>query len=406
MAVIAAETPVRRARKGRSLWWVVHSWAGLKLSIFMTFILATGTLAVFAHELDWLVTPAMRVAPQDGPQASWGQIAAAAEAQVAGGRVQAVYGPIDPWFATEVWVDDGGERIERVYVNPWTAEVTGTAGWGNIHRFLRNTHRHLMLPVKYGVPIVCSLSFLLLASLITGLVTYKKFWRGFARKPHWSGGPRRLTGDLHRLAGVWSLWFVALMIATGFWYLVEELGGQAPPHPQPSGKLPAMSAPTGPELDALIATAQAAYPTLRIKEIRFGSGKNARGMIVAGQADALLVRDRSNAVWLNPDSGEVLLVGKGEDLNVHQRLSEMADPLHFGTWGGFAAKVVWFLFGVLLTGLSITGVMIYSLRLKAAADDRPRSSLAKAFGGMGVWAYPAIGLIVLSLILTPGALAG
>lgn len=406
MAAITAETPGRRARKGRSLWWVVHSWAGLKLSIFMTFILATGTLAVFAHELDWLVTPAMRVAPQDGPKASWGTIAAAAETAVPGGEVQTVYAPIDPWFAAEVWIDGGGERVERVYVNPWTAEVTGTAGWANIHRFLRQTHRHLMLPVKYGVPIVCSLSFLLLASLVTGLVTYKKFWRGFIRKPHWTGGSRRLTGDLHRLAGVWSLWFVALMIVTGLWYLVEVLGGEAPPHPQPATKLPDMAGRAGPELDALIAQARAAYPTLRIKEVRFGSGKNTRGMMVAGQADALLVRDRSNAVWLNPDTRQVLLVSRGEQLNVHQRISEMADPLHFGTWGGFAAKVVWFLFGVFLTGLSVTGVMIYSLRLKAAADERPRGGLAKAFAGMGVWAYPAIGLILLSLVLTPGALAG
>lgn len=405
MASITADIPVKRTRKQRSLWWTVHAWAGLKLSIFMTFVLATGTLAVFAHELDWLVTPAMRIAPQAAPQASWGSIAAAAHAHTPG-EVEAIYGPIDPWFAAEVWIDDGGKRIQRVYVNPYTAEVTGAAGWGNIHRFLRNTHRHLMLPVKYGVPIVSSLSFLLLASLITGLITYKKFWRGFARKPHWNGGARRLTGDLHRLAGVWSLWFVALMIATGLWYLVEELGGEAPPHPQPPKRAIEAATPLGPQLDALVAKAQSAYPSLRINEVRFSSGKNARGMVVAGQADALVVRDRSNAVWVDPETSKVVLVSKGEELNLHQRISEMADPLHFGTWGGFVTKVVWFVFGVFLTGLSVTGVMIYSLRLKAAAGEAPRSGLAKAWAGMGVWAYPAVALILLSLALTPAALAG
>ena len=405
MVAIPAAAAARRAPKRRSMWWTVHAWAGLKLSIFMTFVLATGTLAVLAHELDWLVTPAMRVAPQDAPRASWGQVAAAAQAEVPG-RVQVVYGPIDPWFAAEVWIDDGGERIRRVYVNPWTAEVTGQGGWGNIHRFLRNTHRHLMLPVKYGVPIVCSLALVLLVSLVTGLVTYKKFWRGFFRRPNWGGGARRLSGDLHRLAGLWSLWFVALMIVTGLWYLVEELGGEAPPHPQPPERLPAMSAPVGPQLDALVARAQAAYPTLRIKEVRLGSGKNARGVVVSGQADAVLVRDRSNAVWVDPDAERVIMVSRGEDLNMHQRISEMADPLHFGTWGGIAAKLAWFLFGVLLTGLSVTGVMIYSLRLKTAHREAPRGGFARAFAGMGLWAYPAIGLILLSLALTPAALAG
>ena len=66
-----------RVKKGRSLWWVVHSWIGLKLSIFLTFILATGTFAVFAHEIDWLATPAMRVSPRSEPVASWGALAQA-----------------------------------------------------------------------------------------------------------------------------------------------------------------------------------------------------------------------------------------------------------------------------------------------------------------------------------------
>ncbi|MBL8555182.1 MAG: PepSY domain-containing protein [Phenylobacterium sp.] len=406
MTTLAADPPAARTRpKGRSLWWVVHSWAGLKLSIFMTFVLATGTLAVFAHEFDWMVTPAMRVAPQSAPPASLGAIAAAAQAEIPNGRLQVVYMPIDPWFAAEVWLDTGKSRIERVYVDPWRAEVTGHAGWANIHRFLRQTHRHLMLPVNYGVPIVCSLALLLLVSLITGLVTYKKFWRGFLRRPHWTGGARRLTGDLHRLGGLWSLWFVALMIATGVWYLVEELGGRAPDHPQPPKIEGELSAPAGPELDRLIARAQAAYPTLRITEVRFPSAKGARGLVVQGQADAVLVRDRSNAVWLNPDTGAVVMVTRGEDLGVHQRISEMADPLHFGTWGGFATKVVWFLFGAVMTGLSVTGVMIYSLRLKAVHEEG-RGPIARAFRGMGAWAYPAIGLILLSLVLTPAGLAG
>ena len=125
-----------------------------------------------------------------------------------------------------------------------------------------------------------------------------------------------------------------------------------------------------------------------------------------GQADALLVRDRSNAVWLNPDDGSVLLVARGEDLSVHQRISEMADPLHFGTLGGFATKIVWFLAGVLLTGLSVTGVMIYSLRLRAAAATGAESGNGwlRAWRGMGWWAYPALGLIILSIALAPGAI--
>ncbi|AUN32269.1 PepSY-associated TM helix domain-containing protein [Niveispirillum cyanobacteriorum] len=392
-------------RKRRSVWWAVHAWAGLKLSLFMTFILATGTLAVFSAELDWLVTPSMRVMPQEGAKASWGTLAASARDAVPGGRLAQIYAPPHPGFAAEAWLDTSTARPTRVHLDPYTGRVTGVVGWYNIQRFLRETHRHLMLPVKLGVPIVCTLAFLLLASLVSGIVTYKKWWRGFFKRPR-GGDGRRLSGDLHRLAGLWSLWFVALIAVTGVWYMVESLGGDAPDHPRAPALSITATQPVGPALDALIEAGLRAYPGLDIREIRYPTAKGGRGLVLMGQADAWLVRDRSNAVWLNPDDGAVLLVSSGEELTAHQRISEMADPLHFGTLGGYATKIVWFLAGILLTGLSVTGVMIYSMRLRAAVATGAESSngWVRAWRGMGWWAYPALGLIILSLALAPGAM--
>ena len=42
-------------------------------------------------------------------------------------------------------------------------------------RIFRNMHRHLMMPVKWGVPIVSPLAVLLLVSLATSFVVY--WWR-------------------------------------------------------------------------------------------------------------------------------------------------------------------------------------------------------------------------------------
>ncbi|MFZ5706706.1 MAG: PepSY-associated TM helix domain-containing protein [Pseudomonadota bacterium] len=391
-----------RTQKPRSLWWRVHSWAGLKLSIFMTFILATGTIAVFAHELDWLVTPAMRVQVQERPVASWGALAEAAAAAEPSGRLQILYAPIDPWFAAEAWVEVGKGSPRRVYLDPWTARVTGTHGWANVHRLLRQLHRHLMLPTRIGIPIVSSLALLLLASLVTGTITYKKWWRGFLRMPR-RGDTRRLNGDLHRLAGLWSLWFVALISLTGLWYLVEALGGNAavpklPEIAQGTSTRP----PTGRALDHLVHIGQQARPTLHIREIRF---TKENGVILLGQDQAWLVRDRANGLVLDPNSGEMLAELDGRDLSVHQRVSEMADPLHFGTFGGLATKAIWFIFGLMMTALSVTGTIIYAKRVQKA--DRAEASATRlAWSGMGLWAYVAVALIIMAIILTPGAIAG
>lgn len=393
----------RRPAKGRSLWWVVHSWIGLKLSIFLTFILATGTFAVFAHEIDWMVTPAMRVSVQDGPTASWGRMAAAAADAVPDGRLETLYAPIDPWFAAEAWIDMGKGAPRRVYIDPWTARVTGIHGWANVHRFLRQVHRHLMLPTKIGIPIVCSLALLLATSLITGIVTYKKWWRGFFRRPR-GGDGRRLTGDIHRLAGLWSLWFVALIALTGIWYLVETLGGNAAVPKLP--KLPDVEAsappPMGMALDTIVARARRADPDLDIREIRFTQDN---GVILLGQSRAWLVRDRANGVAIDPADGRVMLQLDGRTLNVHQRISEMADPLHFGTFGGLTTKVIWFLFGLAMTAMAVTGTMIYGLRL-AKAGKATEGATRLAWRGMGVWAYIGVALILLALALTPGAIGG
>lgn len=385
----------------RSLWWVVHSWAGLKLSLFMSFILLTGTLAVFSVEMDWLTRPALRVTPQSAPPASWGTMAAAARDAVAGGRLTTIHAPPHAWFAAEAMVETGEDSRFRVYLDPWTGAARGTGQWLSFQRFFRETHRHLLLPARIGIPIVCSLSLLLILSLATGLVSYKKFWRGFLRRPR-TGNGRRLTGDLHRLAGLWSLWFVVLIALTGLWYLVESLGGDAPAARTPKA-VERATVLDAPAINRFAAIARAAYPGLDIRELRLPD-KPGEAIGFFGQADALLVRDRVNGVWIDPAGGRVLEVRRGETLGVHQRISEMADPLHFGNWGGMATKLVWFLFGALMTGLSITGAMIYSLRLRAAYAEQ--GGVVRALRGMGAWLYPAAALVLLSLALIPGWLKG
>ena len=63
----------------------------------------------------------------------------------------------------------------------------------------------------------------MIASLITGLVVYKKWWLGWFRF-RVNRTRRIFFGDLHRLAGIWSIWFLMIIGATGAWYFVERAG--------------------------------------------------------------------------------------------------------------------------------------------------------------------------------------
>lgn len=365
--VAATSLPTGRPRNAKAsrLWWKVHAWVGLKLCILMSFILATGTLAVVAHEIDWLLHPAMRVSPLPATdQVAWGAIERKVRETHPNWIIRTLEAPIDRWFAAEAIVATPEGEIRRVHAHPETGQVQGDTSWFNTQRFLRDAHRHLLLPLWFGLPLVGLFGVVLLVSGVTSLVVYKKWWRGYLKWPR-ARAPRTFWGDIHRVAGIWTLPFLFLIGLTGLWYLVEELGLEAPDHKR-IGKVTAEAAPPAQDLSSQVAIATRRFPGLEPRYIIYPRSW-AETTRVEGDATAILVRHRSNAVELDPRSGDVLLIARGEGLSAHQRISEMADPLHFGTFGGLATKLLWFLFGLLLTALSLTGAYIYALRVSRGA---------------------------------------
>ena len=363
----------RPGATGRRLWFDLHSWVGLKLSLLMAFVCLTGTLAVFSHEIDWLLHPEMRVTPSDDT-ASWGDMLAAVRARHPDWKVSRIEAPWGKRFAAVAGVQTPEGRLRFVWIDPHRGVVTGDTGWFNTQRLLRNTHRHLMLPTAWGVPIVSSLAVALLVTFASSFVIYKRWWRGFFSWPR-GERRRRFWGDLHRLAGVWSLWFVLLVALTGVWYLVESLGGDAP-----AAQSRWVAAAAGSDaatitpalVEQAVAQARRDWPGLKVGGISLDEAGGR--LIIDGQADAWLVRDRANAMAFDT-RGRLLATVEGRELNVHQRIAEMADPLHFGTFGGLLTQGLWFLFGAALTLLSLSGVYLFGLR--SAESLRPRRPRAK-----------------------------
>lgn len=391
--------PVKK-RKASRLWWNVHQWVGLKLSLFMAFILFTGTLAVLSHEIDWALQPSLRVAPASvTQQVDWPGIAANAASHPDVAKVRSMEAPVASAFAVKVTAEDQAGNLFYLHAHPATAEIQGKGPWAGAQRILRNLHRHLNLPTKIGVLIVAFLGFLLLISLVTSLVVYKKWWRGFT-KPLRKRDARTWWGDFHRLSGVWSMWFVALMAITSIWYFAESVGLNAPAHR--SVKAEESAKPLATDLGPAFTAARDAYPDLAVRRIILPDERRPF-LQVHGDYKAVLVRPRSNAVWVDPATAEVRLATDGRDLNVHQRISEMADPLHFGDFGGYWTKIPWFLFGLLMTGLSLSGAAIYSLRIARERGDRPR--FEQAFAGMWRdlprWRWVSAVFIAIGLALLP-----
>lgn len=422
-AAPASPNPASRRR-----WFDLHSWLGLKLSIFMSFVLVTGTLAVLAHEIDWLLNPEMRVQPDPSRRASWGEMADAVRRAHPDWTLESIQAPQGRYFAAQATVRTAQGRPRFVWVDPYRGTVAGDTGWFNAHRLLRNSHRHLMMPTAIGVPLVAALSIPLLLSGLSSLYIYKRWWRGFFSKPR-RERPRRFWGDLHRLLGVWSLAFLVLIAATGVWYLVESLGGDAPVvKPPAAGHARALQA-DGAAIDRAAAQAQRRWPQFRIEAVAPG-GKDGT-LLLSGQADALLVRPRANAIAFDAGDGRWLGARDGTALSAHQRISEMADPLHFGNFAGIWIKLLWFAFGAMLSALSLSGVYLYALRIadgwrsaqrkraagRAQATDpqapdaqapdapAPASPWRAIWPGMGRWKWLWLALLLVWIALMPAEIA-
>lgn len=382
----------------RRRWFEIHSWLGVITGLMLFLICWSGTTAVLSYEIDWLLDPRLRVEPQ--PQrASWGELAEAvrkAHPEATGISLHAGEYARSAVHA-DIELPKGDAR--RVYLDPHSAEVMGTSSLFNVQRFFRNLHMCLFdVSNDYGgYWFVGAFGILLLVSTVTPLLFYRRWWRGFFTLKT-GRGARVFWSDAHKLAGAWTLLFSLLMAITGIWYLLEWADPIAYPEtPQFEKPDQRVQSAAAANLDAILERASAAWPELQIRSVGLPEGSYWGDVIyVDGQATAWLVRDRSNRLLVDPATAEIRYRQSAESIGWASRWIDTADPLHFGDFGGLAIKLVWFVFGLLLSGLCLTGTYLHVQRLRGSGAQRARTRGATSANV--IWVALLAGTVVLGTI--------
>ncbi|WP_085679233.1 MULTISPECIES: PepSY domain-containing protein [unclassified Pseudomonas] len=382
-----AKSPKKSKSK---LWFLVHSWLALPIWFFVLIVCFTGMLAVVSQEIVWLANPDVRASKPDdnAERLSFQQVLDALNKAEPDMAVNSLSQPDGSHFALTARVTYADGSSPMLYVNPYTGAIQGKMPDFNFEAFTRALHGWWLVPFTHGFSwgwyMVSLLGLPMLASLVTGLVVYKKFWKGFFKPVRTGHGARIFWGDLHRLAGVWSIWFIAVISITSIWFLIRAI--LADNHITISSEpiVPVIAREQVPQsvdgspvpridLDEAARIAGLAIPNLDITSISLPA--TAYSHIEMGGRGWYPLMFQSASV--NPYTRQVDSQFLLSDRSALEFVTESMRPLHTGDFGGLPIKLVWFFFGLILTLMVFSGLLIWTKRTaQATAAALKRSERA------------------------------
>jgi uncharacterized iron-regulated membrane protein len=212
--------------RARTIVYYVHLSLGLSAGGLIALIGLTGSAIAFGPELDrWLNPHLLTVVPHGEPIPVEAALMAARQAYPARHPllITVPESPDEPYLI-KMHAEADQEFFHQllVYVNPYTGELLGArARIGHVIGFLERVHIHLLigprLAGRAGWYLVGAAGLLLVLLCLTGPWLW---WPGRGKLPlaltvKWAASWRRVTFDLHRVAGIYPLLLLVVVAVTG-----------------------------------------------------------------------------------------------------------------------------------------------------------------------------------------------
>lgn len=292
------------------------------------------------------------------------------------------------------WSVDAAGQLHGEVETPWVA-------------FMQMLHFNLTVPGAIGRYLVGIVGTILLASIVTGVLAHRRIIKD-AFRLRWGGAKRLANADLHNRVGVWALPFHLIVSLTGsllglsgliimILALVSFKGDQEKAIAAllgPQATEDSRPAPL-PDLHRMFAVIDARTPGWRPVNISYEHvGTRGQQVQIFAAMPGYLTEAES---WTFDGEGKLKAKAGLTDGNVGMRIYGMITPLHYGTYGGFALKLIYALLGTGLTLIVATGGNIWLARRRDQGRAAPR--LEKLWAGV-LWGQPIIllGLAMLCIV--------
>lgn len=396
----------------RGFWVIVHRWAGLTLALFLAVAGVTGAVLAFHDELEVLTAPHLhRAAPPTSgaailaprvlrahvlerfPGATIDYLPLRFEPGrtviLAVSRLDPATGARSPW--SRDW--------DELFVDPYTGKTVGqrryadpSQGVVNLIPFLYRLHYSFAVgrygTLAFGIAALvwtldCFIGLYLtfpLKARSASAPSWPRRWKP-AWRVRWRGGPHKLTFDLHRAGGLW-IWPMLLVFAWSgvffnltpvyrpvmglFGYQGLEEGIRPPDGPRWS---PRLDFPHAQAIGEALARQEMARRGLTVDPSRetgllHRPDAGVYAYIFSSSADMRLTGGRSLVIF-DSDDGEVLKVVVPQGQNGANTLTEWLSALHMADVWGLPWRLAVSAMGLLVTMLSVTGVMIWARKRSA-----------------------------------------
>lgn len=387
----------------RALLVVAHRYLGLMMALFLVIAALTGSIMAFDDEIDaWLNPQLLRVASR-GAELSPQQLAQGIERQDPRLRVTYLQLPQTPGHSMRVSVraanDPGTGRpyelgFNQLLVDPVAGAILGARQLGAL-RFdkahfiplIIQLHYSLLLPGSWGLWLFGVVALLWTVDCCIALCLTFPRGRPFMEKwkPAWQIKHKRFNFDLHRAGGLWT-WLVCLMLAVSSvsMNLYSEVfkpvvGWFSPITPTPFDARAPRSDPPPPayDYDRAYALARSAAAEKGIDKPIGGLGyRRERGFYFAiyRNTDGTTESGLSARLYFDDQTGAIIGErGTGKD-SAGDVFAQIQYPLHSGRIAGVAGRTFICVIGLLVTALSITGLVIWWRKRRSRLLSRARQA--------------------------------
>lgn len=390
MIVKTIRNSLRAYKTRRKLWLKVHLYLGLFAGAVFVLIGLAGSLSVFGPELDTLLNPALKKTQSYlSPSAfrSLDEIAAAAKAVIPkSGKPYAFVFPSQPETAFLVTYSlpthvPGQSEWHQVYVNPYTAKVTGqrlmfdtsNSCRGALMNFFVRFHYTLALG-EAGRTFVGIVGLLLVFSILTGLIVWwpnpGRLRQALSLKRHASA--ERFNFDLHKTVGFYSSLVLLLVLVSGV-EMVFPVYADAlvkvflPVSPKAEAPVSETTNPGFPiTLAQVVAVTDSRFPDGAYKWIFFPQGERSVFRVVKRAPEEVNLTRPFRTLWLDQYTGKIVQERVPTKNEAGDTLLQWIYPLHNGEAFGLTGRILIFISGLVPAVLYVTGFIRWRQKRRAA----------------------------------------